>query len=473
MLASLGSELATYYRLPAVRARISEFLGATGGGEPAARFVTTAPAALYEPLPASPQAALWVAVDRVLELARSLWDRGGLLAHLDLEHVHFDRPGESFTQPERAFALQRPVAEAIERVLGAAGIEPLHVLTGRGHHWAWRIARDSPAFWALAALAPPALWQRPAYAAPRPPDGQRVGFAAGAAHHGLGMVLEGVAHEVLRAVAAVAEVPVQVTAVTVGPGAQGREIVSIDLSPFADPLPARTVRVPFTVYLKGWRMEPPPGAHPLAPLVAVVVPPRMPLPAALRARRPDRAAALAAATSAVVPDGSAGAMRLVEAYRASQVAAFHRWYYACEPEPPECWARTYDRVDLSSLPACVALVLAEPNDRILRPAELQHLVRVLLALGWHPRHVAGLVRSKLEGEHGWRPGAHFFDAEIRADFYVRLFAGLALSRTDALIDLNCVSAQEKWLCPGVECGWNLADLADELRHEEPPWATGR
>ncbi len=474
MRASLRSLLSAYYRLPAVRARILEFLGAGADGELAARFVTTSPAALFDPFRPSSAGQLWSAVDRDFELARSLWDRDGLLAHIDLEHVHFDRPWESFAHEERAFAVQQPVADAVEETLARAGIAPLHVLTGRGHHWAWRIAADRPGFRALASLAPAVLRHRPAYTTPQPPDGEAVGEDAGAAHHGLGLVLEGLAHEVLRATEGRTSVPLQVTAVTVGPGRWGREIVSLDLSPFGDPLPCRTARVPFSVYLKGWRagrMHVPPLRLP--PLVAVPMPPGVPLAVALQTRSPSRAAALAATATARVPDGSAGTLRLVERYRASPLADFHRGYYQCEPEPPARWHDTYDRLLASDLPRCVAEILERPNDRLLRPAGLQHLVRVLLAVGWHPRHIAGLVRSKLERDYGWQRGVHFFDAEIRADFYVRLFAGLVALGTDALIDLNCASAREKGLCPGIGCPWNLATLRDELRMKELRWATGR
>jgi hypothetical protein len=105
--ASLRAQLSGHYRVPAVRARILEFLGAADGGEPAARFVTTAPAALYRPFSPSPVASLWAAVDRDLELARSLWDRDGLLAHVDIEHVHFDRPWETYASARAAARAHR------------------------------------------------------------------------------------------------------------------------------------------------------------------------------------------------------------------------------------------------------------------------------------------------------------------------------------------------------------------------------
>jgi hypothetical protein len=108
-------------------------------------------------------------------------------------------------------------------------------------------------------------------------------------------------------------------------------------------------------------------------------------------------------------------------------------------------------------------MLAEPNDLLLQPAALQILVRVLVAQGWHPRHIAGLVASKYGRDHGWSPGLHFHEPGVRADFYVRLFAGLLDAGLDGMIDFNCQSTREKGLCPGGGCGWNLCDLRDRLR----------
>jgi hypothetical protein len=51
---------------------------------------------------------------------------------------------------------------------------------------------------------------------------------------------------------------------------------------------------------------------------------------------------------------------------------------------------------------------------------------------------------------------------VRADFYTRLFAGLLAVGRDQLVDFNCVSTQEKGLCPGVPCGWDLRTLRESL-----------
>jgi len=109
---------------------------------------------------------------------------------------------------------------------------------------------------------------------------------------------------------------------------------------------------------------------------------------------------------------------------------------------------------LEILPACARVILEQPNDLLLRPASIRRLVRVLLALGWHPRHVAGLITSKYARPFGWTQ-FEGCDPATRADFYARVFAGLFATGRDDLVDFNCVSAQEQKTCPLSNCGFNL------------------
>lgn len=452
--------LRRFYDEPAVRLRIREYLGGPGLEEATARFVISPLPLFGEPFAPLPAEEVWSLLDTGFEASRSLWDRSSLIAHLDLEHVHFDRPWQPLADPGRCFALQRPVAGAIRSVLAEAGIFPLHLLTGRGHHFVWRISFESPAFGALARLGRPNAGLRRSYDLPQPPCGERVGSELGAAQHGLGKVLEHVAHEVLARSAGRCPVPVQLTAVTVGPGPQGREIVSLDLSAFGDPLHNRSLRLPFTAYRKGVHLGAPPE---LAEKLLIVVPVVNGDEEAGLAAMGDlaRASALASRVSTAIP--LAAMEELVERYAGSGLAAFHRRFEAEEPEPPERWPETYDRLDFKGAPLCIRRMLASPNDLLLQPAGIQILVRVLRAQGWHPRHIAGLLLSKYSRDYGWIPGLHFFEPGVRADFYTRLFAGLLAAGLDRLIDFNCVSTREKGFCPGGECGWNLCDLGDRLK----------
>jgi hypothetical protein len=103
-----------------------------------------------------------------------------------------------------------------------------------------------------------------------------------------------------------------------------------------------------------------------------------------------------------------------------------------------------------------------PNDLLLKPAHIQHVVRSLLAERWSAGEVARLVLAKYEEDHGWGRRWRWMHASTRADFDVRVFAGLLSTGHDRLIDFNCVSAQEKDLCPGLPCRRDLRDDRERL-----------
>ena len=154
-----------------------------------------------------------------------------------------------------------------------------------------------------------------------------------------------------------------------------------------------------------------------------------------------------------------GPGKLLTDYWNSKLAQFHESFYSQEQHPAELWPETYDRLPLEILPACVRVALETPNDLLLRPAYIRRLVRVMLALGWHPRHIAGLICSKYRRDFGWTQFVNV-DPATRADFYTRVFAGLFASGTDDLVDFNCVSAQEQGTCTFSTCGHNLLDFKE-------------
>lgn len=62
--------------------------------------------------------------------------------------------------------------------------------------------------------------------------------------------------------------------------------------------------------------------------------------------------------------------------------------------------------------------------RRLKPAGIQLVTRCLLAEGWHACHIAGFIRSNFQDPaYNWGVDWRDYDPAIRADFYVRLFAG--------------------------------------------------
>ncbi|MGE5214398.1 MAG: hypothetical protein ACM3NN_11985 [Nitrospirota bacterium] len=447
----------SYYRDHNVRARIREFLGATTEQKPSCEFVAAGDENAPPPFPPYSSRALDSLLDCGFEICRSLWDRDGLIADFDIEYVNFDDPAEVFVHPERVFAIQQPVQQTIQQSLGEYGIEPLHVLSGRGHHFVWRVEKTSDEFKELSALGrgPPSLWETEAQV--RPPNGHAVPTELARAFAGLGLVMEFLAHRVKQNAAPHTEIPVELTAVEVGPSKHGREMISIDISEYGDPLYSREVRIPFSVYLKPWQQPWGFNVDTLInlPLLFVIPLQRIDWQRGILAMRDPRLAAeLAKHSSTRIPNGTLGTGQLLQHYNKSKLAEFHADFYSQEQHPATLWPETYDRQPLEILPACARVALETPNDLLLRPAFIRRVVRVMLALGWHPRHIAGLICSKYQRDFGW---TQFVDVDpaTRADFYTRVFAGLFAAGTDDLVDFNCASAQEQGTCTLSGCGHNL------------------
>jgi hypothetical protein len=86
----------------------------------------------------------------------------------------------------------------------------------------------------------------------------------------------------------------------------------------------------------------------------------------------------------------------------------------------------------------------------------------LLVRDWSAAEIAGLVQAEYEKDHGWGSRWARRHPRTRAEFDVRVFAGLVATRADTLVDFNCVSAQEKELCPGTGCPYDLRQDRDRL-----------
>jgi hypothetical protein len=459
MMASIQQRV-DYYRNPEVRSRIVEFLGGDDQDNPTCSYLVGGDMDQPQLHRHYGVEALDALLDGGLEICRSLWDESSLLADFDVEYVNFDHPAKAFTEPERAFEIQEPVATTIEATLKEYGISPLHLLSGRGHHFVWRIRRDSEAFSRLVKLGrgPARLWKIRSES--EPPAEKSVPADLARAFAGLGLVMEFLAHRIKEVAAPITRIPVEFTAIEVGPSEQGREMVSIDISEYGDPLYPRMLRVPFAVYLKPWQQRWAFDAKVLQNLPPFVVVPldKITWQEGLPQMRNLRAAQeLAQHSITAIPDAGPSMQKLIDDYERSNVATFHEWFYSQEPEPADRWPETYDRFPLKILPACARVILEQPNDLLLRPASIRRVVRVMLALGWHPRHIAGLMTSKYARPFGWTQ-FEGGDPATRADFYTRIFAGLFATGRDDLVDFNCVSAQEQGTCPLLGCGFNLLDF---------------
>lgn len=399
-------------------------------------------------------------LDRLLaagsSVGRSLYDTRSILVHLDIEYVNHDDPTQAFTNPERAFALQQPVVRVIQEQLTGWGVRPLHLLTGQGHHFVWRFARDSELHRRLERLIPNAECG----------DGEQV-FA------NLALVMEYLAHRIKAAADPLAALPVELTAMQVPPALSGqRELVSVDISEYGDPLDTRSIRVPFTRYLKPWRsgLAARHGIEQEIPPCITIPQFEMDVVQALQCRRdPRQVAALAERCPVTIPEGEHATNRLLDDYLRSPLRAFHHRFYEARHDPPERWSDTYARTPTDDLPGCVRHVLNHPNDLLLKPSSIRLVTRCLLARGWHPRHIAGLVRSKFEDPaFGWGDCWREYSPSFRADFYVRLVAGQLATGLDRMSDFNCPGQRATGFCWPGDPPCDLGPLHDALAQPAPP-----
>lgn len=453
--------IADYYRRPAVRERIRQYCGAC---HRLTALRPDQPIPMWETASAYPPDDLDNLLAAGVDIARSLWDAEHLLIHLDIDYHNVDVPAEPFTHPVDVFFKLEPVYRACRRVLAHFGIAPLALVTGRGYHFTGQVPLGSPVFDRLAALAPqtPAwhatLRTRQPWAAPELLDEWHA-----RAYTGIGLIVEYLSHLIVRHATRRTRIPVVFNGTDVGSGANGRECVSLDFSYAGDPLDMRFIRVAFGGYqLHTLRAD-------IFGTRAAAMPPMAALPRCsddlarllMEARMPAIAGRLAAHADTRIPIVTAGIDALITNYLTSPLAAFHQRFYATLPHEPQLWPQTYDQLDTRTLPPCVAWPLQQPNDLLMQPARLQHLIRGLMGRHWHPRHVAGLIHSRYRQDHHWGSRWSRMDPQTRAEFDVRVFAGLIETGLDRGVDYNCVSAQEKGLCP-----W-AAECRHDLRTDRP------
>lgn len=452
--------IAEYYRIPAVHQRIREYCG--GGsdrGDLTCVFLSGLTPGAHTSWNQAPQYPIRD-LDRLMaagaDISRSVWDSRDLLIHLDIDYQHVDRPAEPFEHPADVFVKLEAARRTVEQLLDEFDLPLLAIMTGRGYHFTGRVSLGSSLVARLSELAPIPTWfatcptRRPAWAT------ATITPTLARAYTALGMLVEYFAHLAVRRAASRSRIPVVVNGTVVGPGPWGRECTSLDFTYAGDPIDIRHLRVAFSAYQTHHLHPDTAGAMAtLPPLVAVPVASRSLLDILQEGREPAAAAALAAETSAEIPIVTEGTRHLLEAYLSSSLARFHQNFYATESDQPSRWPETYDRLDLASLIPCVSASLATPNDRLLKPEHVQHVTRYLLSRGWHARHIAGLVYSRYAKDFGWGERWTKMDAQTRAEFDVRVFAGMVATGMDEGIDFNCRSAQEKGLCPGLACTHDL------------------
>jgi hypothetical protein len=448
-----------YYSNFSVRSRIEEFLGFANQGDehPSCFFMAIGDSEKTQYMNRFAQRWLPSRTSDVVEISRSLWDREFLIADLDIEYVNFDFPAEPFLEPERAFFLQEPVRLAAETIFADLNLKPLHLVSGRGHHFIWQISRKSLAFERLVTIGGP-FYDRSNWHKTIAPTAQiQVDADLASAYCGLGLLMEFLAHQIKSKVGSSSQIPVEITAIEVGPGERGREMVSLDISEYGDPLYMRTVRAPFSRYLKPIQQRSSLGVE-----IVEKLPPIFEIPAignlseTLATMRDIKGViALANATSVRIPDRSAASRDLINRYQSSSLARFHELFCSAQPPTHKKLPAHGDQAPFVHLPPCIRYILEHPNDLLLKPAGVRRLTIAMLGLGWHPSQIAHLIYAKFKEDHHWNDIFSGYDPKFRADFYARLFAGLLWLKLDSAIDFSCWCSQKQGWCFGQACGDTL------------------
>ena len=451
-------KLTDYYNDPWVRQRILEYCGDTTS-EPTCVYVSALNGehAASERAPRLPVEGLERLLAEGADVARSMWDRSSLLIHLDLDYQNIDAKDEPYRHPAEMFSKLEPIYRATTSVLHRLGLPLLPLITGRGYHFTGRVPLDSDVTRRLAAIAPetpPWFSTLPARCPAWMAD--EMSSTQARAYTGIGLIVEFLAHRILRRAHRRAQLPVVLNGTIVGTGRAGRECVSIDVSYAGDPLDARHLRVAYSSYQKHTSLLRSGAAASRSAPMATVPRSRESLPALISGERGLRhAVRTARQRPAAIPVVTAGVHRMLDAYESSALARFHRRFY----ETPAGTGGQFEALAGSrlwhTLPDCVVSPLLQPNDRLLQPAVIQHITRALMAEGLAPRAIAGIVQSRYAANFNWGDRWLWLDARTRAEFDVRVFAGLLAAGLDRGVDFNCRSAQEKEMCPGTPCRSDL------------------
>ena len=440
--------IAAYYRSPSVRARVAEYArGALAlGGYGGRRGLHEPDGAPVRADSADPQALF----DDGADVCRSMADRGGALVQLDVDYANPSDGAEPYREPDACFERLEPVHAEIRRAFAAHGLAPLCLLTGRGYHFTLRAPRGTALYRDLVASGAPPDPLQARYRA-RCAAGDLDALERGFAHDGAGRLLEHLAHGVLARLRGRTDVPV--TLADVPPPGRG-PFICLDLSAYADPLDVRYCRCAFSANQKPAVADGPDPrrAFPL------VLPRRGGLASVLRARGDAvEAARLAAEEHTEIPDfGEAPGWR--RAYEGGPLGRFHRAFDRGPQVPTDEWAYTYDSLDLRALPACASQPLARANPLLLVPTYLRSVALALWGLGWHPRSVAGLICSRYHQQLGWQGLWERYEPSARAEFYVRVFCGLAACGLDDADGFNCETQAARGGCPWPRCGHDLRAL---------------
>jgi hypothetical protein len=352
------------------------------------------------------------------------------------------------------------IYQRIKEIYNRYKINYISIQTGQGYHFVFKLPYENPLHNKLVSLSDIEISLKGKYKVTTTRRKKVVSETSARGFHNAGRIIEYFAHILLQNMHSYKGLPVVFSDVSIG---NYREAISIDLSMYGDPIYLRDIRVPFSSYQKHKiysKFKSSVGnIHPFIVLPREINGVEYFSYKDLLSMRTDvkKVVEYSDNVNCLIPSVGENFEVVLSDYQNSVLYKIHKNFDSVDHDNPNIWYKTYDKFDINILPPCVRHCLIEPNDHLLKPTNLQTLTRVLLKLGWHPKHIAGLVRSKYERNYGWGEEWFKYDASSRANFYVRIYSDLLLSGIDKKEDLNCISHQEKGYCYKPNCGYNLAN----------------
>ena len=460
-----------YYRHPTIRERLAQYCG--GRFDDPSSFSCEYLVGLGEALQREGYSFPLMAVDnrdmvrlleKGLDLSRAVWDKESTLAILDIEYFNLDSLAELYTDQLGSFEKMEPIYSTIERVFKEYQIPHLNDTTTSGYHFVSRIPFTSPVHKELEKIGylNPVLRKR--YRTKVLSDIKRqrpVPLKAGKAYSTIGRLMEFLCHRFLKETKQSSPLPVTISDTAPGDIHHPREGISLDLTQYGDPLFMRTIRFPFSTHQKH-KMNPHRVGREVSqatPIYVVVPRNRLSYQQTFEIRRDyEKAIAYAKKVSTAIPDASQGWGRVLEDYKGSKLYRFHQEF------DRRRYLRDYEqRIDRGSLPPCLRHILESPCPALLTPTTILLFCRAFFSLGWHPRHIAGLIHSYYQKDYGWMIDWNKYDPITRADFWSRVYCGMIQMGSDDLEDFTCRHHQRRGYCPQPDCGHRLKALASRLK----------
>ncbi|MBI4180009.1 hypothetical protein HY522_11375 [bacterium] len=383
-------------------------------------------------------------LDRGLDILECVAQNDATLGLLDVEYYNPCYPGEAHLNPGRVFRLLEPIYAAIRKIYRRYNVPIVADITGQGYHF-WSRFPFGPRHRQLEKLGRLEPTVEAAYRR------KSVSEEAGLGYSGMGRLHLFLTGEILREIGARRRAGSRILPVYFSdinpPG--GREAVSIDLTSYADPVYMRDIRVPFSSYQKHKVLVDKVGKKNASRIPVEIIIPRMisgrlklDLKTCLRTRRHFRMAAdLAERADTTLRDGTDGWLRVIDAYRRSQIGAF--FYHFDEGEPVSPF------VAYKKLPPCIRHAL-NPY-QLLEPTQAQAAVRVLDKMGMHPKQIGELFFRKYR-----RTPFGSYNPQRRAYFWAESYAAFIHAGIDRKKDLTCRDHQRRNRCVQPNCGWNLS-----------------